>query len=162
MNSREAEALLASPTTDARIEFLNSLYYIAESEKRLQSVDKSWDAMHRVLCGGWLDHKHGDETLRACVIGGQQLSDNPSWIISYVDLAMAKRIAPAIADIQYGWFREQYFALNRNPRGWFVHRYDYPMSEEDFEYTWEYFTFVQAFYRDAAHRNLSSVFAVDQ
>jgi hypothetical protein len=125
-------------------------------------VDKSWDAMHRVLCGGWLDFEHGDEALRACVLGGRQLSDRDDHIISYVEPSLVKRVADAISGLSEAWFRCQYFALDRNPPGVFVHRYEVELSEQDFEYTWAYFTEVRAFYQRAAQRGLATVFEVDQ
>ena len=71
----EASKFLGLTSVDNRVEFLNTLYTPADADGRQQSVDKSWDAMHRCLCGGWLDTEHGEEAKRACVIGGRQLSD---------------------------------------------------------------------------------------
>jgi hypothetical protein len=158
----EADALLAAPDTDDRIELLESLYESADADDRILSVDKSWDAMHRVLCGGWLDATHGDAALRPCVIGGQPLSDQDDWIISYVPPDLVPRVAAAIAPLTRDWFRAQYFALDRNPPGPLVHRYDADLTDDDFEYTWSYFTEVRDFYARAAARRLATVFAVDQ
>jgi hypothetical protein len=92
------------------LEFLNELLPTAERDGRIQSVDKAWDAMHRILCGGWLDTRHGDPAVRACVIGGRQLSNRSDWIISFVEPDLVTGVSTAIAHQDQTWFREQYFA----------------------------------------------------
>jgi hypothetical protein len=144
------------------LEFLESLFASAEADGRILLVDKSWDAMHRVLCDGWLDAEHGDEGKRACVLGARQLSDRSDHIISYVEPGLAKRVVAAIDSVTQDWFRSQYFSLSRIPPGFCVHRYEIDLTELDFEYTWEYFVEVRGFYRMAASRSLATVFVVDQ
>ena len=158
----EENALLAASDIDDRLELLESFYLTADQDERIQSVDKSWDAMHRILSGGWLDFEHGDEVLKACVIGGRQLSERDTWIMSYVEPNVVKRGSNAITDISQDWFRTQYFALHTNPPGWFVFRYEVDLDEQDFEYTWDYFTMVRDFYRRMSERGLATVFAADQ
>jgi hypothetical protein len=158
----EAAALRAAADVDTLLEQLNDIYPAADADGRIQSVDKSWDAMHRVLCGGWLDAVHGEPAFRACVLGGTQLSDRDDWIISFVEADLVKEVTKAIEGVEEAWFREQYFALRRNPPGLSVHRYEVDLTEQDFEYTWAYFSEVRDFYRRAAERGLSVIFAVDQ
>src|SRR5919107_1280715 len=88
----EANAIRSSVNVDQLIEALNDLYPIADADGRILAVDKSWDAMHRVLCSGWLDDVHGDSARRACVIGAKQLSDRDDWIISFVDAGLVKDV----------------------------------------------------------------------
>lgn len=152
----------AADDVDSLLDKLNDLYPIADQEGRIQSVDKSWDAMHRILCGGWLDDVHGEPALRSCVLGGTQLSDRSDWIISFVEPAFVKEVVTAIASIEEAWFHEQYFGLHQNPPGFRVHRYEVDLTEQDFEYTWSYFCEVRDFYRRAAERGLAVIFAVDQ
>lgn len=159
---QEAATLLEMVDVEQRLEFLESLFQTALADGRILLVDKSWDAMHRVLCDGWLDFKHGDEPRRACVIGGRQLSNRSDWIISYVEPNLVKQVAASIDGVSREWFTWQYFALDRMPSGFWVHRYDAELCDVDFEYTWEYFVEVQGFYRMAAGRGLATVFAVDQ
>ncbi|MBP3954107.1 DUF1877 family protein [Gemmata sp. G18] len=161
---QEASTLVKLTDVDSRLEFLDSLYASADADHRIQSVDKSWDAMHRCLCDGWLDAEHGDETKRACVLGARQLSDRPDWIISYVEPRLAKRVVAAIDGLTRDWFKEQYFSLDRNPPGVGVHRYEMYLvdTEIDFDYTWEYFVQVRDFYQRTVNRDLAIVFQVDQ
>lgn len=158
----EAATLRAANDVDDVLEKLNDLYPAADQDGRIQLVDKSWDAMHRVLCGGWLDLVHGERVLRACVLGAVQLSDRNDWTISFVEPALVTEVAIAVASIKETWFREQYFALHKNPPGFWVHRYDVDLTEEDYEYTWSYFCETRDFYRRAAERGLAVIFAVDQ
>ena len=158
----EAATLRAADDVDVLLEKLNDLYTTADQDARIRSVDKSWDAMHQVLCGGWLDDVHGEPALRACVLGATQLSDRDDWIISFVEPALANQVAAAIDPIEEARFREQYFGLNQNPPGFGVHRYEEDLTEQDFEYTWSYFCEVRDFYRRAAERGLAVIFAVDQ
>lgn len=158
----QANAFRSAGDIDDLLEKLNDLYPVANEDGRIQSVDKSWDAMHRVLTGGWLDDYHGDAALRACVLGATQLSSRKDWIISFVEPALVKDVAAAIGPIEEAWFREQYFALHRNPPGPRIRRYEVELTEQDFEYTWSYFCEVRTFYRRAADRGLAVIFAVDQ
>jgi hypothetical protein len=108
------------------------------------------------------------------VIGGQQLSDvgsNGSYIISFVPAAQVPNVAKAIHPIDKDRFRLAYFDLPNTPSkpsGLLAflktrpRRYEYPISEEDFEYTWDYFEEVQKFYYRAASTGFSTVFCVDQ
>jgi hypothetical protein len=162
LTMHEATCLLSLDVIDARVELLDSLYQNADADARILLVDKSWDAMHRVLCDGWLDAKHGDEALRSCVIGGKQLSNRADWIISFAECDLVKRISAAIDAISEDSFREKYFRLDRMPSGFFVHRYEGEIGDLDFEYTWGYFEDVRHFYRVAGKRDLACVFAVDQ
>lgn len=157
----EAE-LLATPDLDELLEVVDGLFEVSSREGRQLSVDKSWDAMHRVLTDGWLDAKHGDPVLRQCVLGGQQLSDRNDWIISLVSRFEVPRVLAAIQPLMRDWFRERYFRLHERPAGWFAHRYEYDLSETDFEYTWSYFTEVRGLYQRAAKDQLSVLFMVDQ
>lgn len=158
----EQTAVTTAPDLDELLQKLNEIYPTADVDGRIQSVDKSWDAMHRVLCGGWLDTTHGDKVLRACVLGGRQLSSRNDWVISFVEAPLVAQIAEATADLNEPYFREQYFALHRDPPGLRVRRYEIELTQEDYEYTWAYFTEVRDFYRRAAKRGISTIFAVDQ
>src|SRR6185437_903262 len=158
----EAEEILAIDDAAEVWELLDDLFTAAEADGRILLVDKAWDAMHRVLCGGWLDLSHGDPVLQCVVIGGMQLSNQSDWIISYVEPAMVSRILEKIAGIEKSWVREKFFALAHHPSVARAQWYEGPLDEDDFEYTWSYFTDVCEFYRRAAERGLATVFGADQ
>jgi len=91
-----------------------------------------------------------------------QLSNESDWIISYVEPEMVSRIVEKIAGIEKSWFRERFFALDRNPLEASAHRYQGPLDDDVFEGIWFYFTAVREFYRRAAERGLATVFGADQ
>ena len=133
----EASKFLGLTSVDNRVEFLNTLYTPADADGRQQSVDKSWDAMHHCLCGGWLDTEHGEEAKRACVIGGRQLSDRGDYIISYVEPSLVGVVAAALEGVTREWFLSQYSGLDRNPPDPGAHRYETYLvdADVDYEYT---------------------------
>lgn len=160
----EASSFLTLHDVDSRLEFLDDRYRELRAGGRWLHVDKSWDAMHRCLCGGWLDAEHGDEAMRACVLGARQLSDRPDWIISYVEPELVRRVSASIKDVTREWFLEQYFALDKNPPDPGAHRYmlAWVDTEIDSEYTWDYFVEVRQFYFRAAAQGHAVVFTADQ
>src|SRR5687767_2753205 len=109
----EATAIRAAADVDELLAKLDDVYTAAAADGRIQSVDKSWDAMHRVLCSGWLDDVHGEPALRACVLGANQLSDRNDWIISFVEPGLVKDVARAIEPVEETWFCEQYLLLHQ-------------------------------------------------
>jgi uncharacterized protein DUF1877 len=121
-------------------------------ESWLCELDKAWDAIHRCLTDGKIGFDNGEYPYNRCVLGGQQLHRSNSYIVSLktppevTDLANALRsidqtgLRPAIDPTDYG--------LN--------------LSEEDFEYTWEYFRDLPDFYGKAAVAGRHVIFTVDQ
>lgn len=162
LRSDEEAEVLATSDVDELLEIVDGFFDVSSEESRRLNVDKSWDAMHRVLTDGWLDARHGDAVLRQCVLGGRQLSDRNDWIISFVNRIEVPRVSAAILPLTQDWFRERYFRLHKRPAGWFAHRYEFDLSETDFEYTWSYFTDVRALYQRAADDQLSVLFLADQ
>jgi hypothetical protein len=80
----EAADLISAASVDGSHEYLNLLYLSAAADQRVLSVDKSWDAMHRVLSDGSLGLKPESNLIGAAVLGGRQLSARNDWIVSYV------------------------------------------------------------------------------
>jgi len=123
-------------------------------EKHLAETDKAWDAMHRCLTDGQLSF-YDSTDLGLCILGGKPLyQDTQTYVVSYKSADQAKKAARAAAGITKDWLRDRYFRLNA--------QYDSPLSEEDFEYTWEYFEGVRDFYKKAAQDGRAVIFTVDQ
>jgi hypothetical protein len=165
----ESEATDLLRARDAA-EFLNDLYGRINGD-RIVPVDKSWDAMHRCLCGGWLDDVHGESALRSFVLGGQQLVTQSDYIVSFVPASQVPSIANRASTVTKDWFMRVYFDLSRIPHrpqgifGFFrpaPRRYEGPIGETDFEYTWSYFEEVREFYARAAASGYATAFCVDQ
>lgn len=120
----------------------------------LCETDKAWDAIHRCLTDGTLSDD--DSTpFHWCILNGAQMYIGDDYIVSFVDAPDVNSVADAIEPITEEDFRKRYNAID--PEG-----YGVPLSDEDFEYTWAYFTELQAFFRKAANANRSVLFTVDQ
>ena len=120
----------------------------------LCETDKAWDAIHRCLTNGTLSAD--DSTPRHwCILNGSQMYVGSDYIVSFVDKADAQSVADAIEPIAREEFRSKYDAIDPDD-------YGVPLSDEDFEYTWAYFTELRVFFRKAANANRSVLFSVDQ
>lgn len=73
-----------------------------------------------------------------------------------------KQVAAAIMPLEKTEFCRRCFGLRKRFL-WFDRTdYDGPIDEEDFEYSWEYFEFMKAFFTRAAAAGRSTVFTADQ
>ena len=120
----------------------------------LCETDKAWDAIHRCLTDGTLSAE--DSTpFHWCVLNGSQMYVGDDYIVSFIDTPMVKQVATAIGPITESEFRTRYRKIDPTD-------YGVPLSDEDFEYTWSYFTELQDLFRRAADASRSVVFTVDQ
>ncbi len=120
----------------------------------LCETDKAWDAIHRCLTDGTLSE---DDTtpLHWCILNGSQMYIGNDYIVSFVDVPKVPDVVAAISTFTKIGFRERYNAIDSN-------EYDVPLSDEDFEYTWENFTAVRDLFSRAAEAGRSVLFTVDQ
>jgi hypothetical protein len=123
------------------------------NEKYLAESDKAWDAIHRCLTDGCLLYKSGQYPLNHCICGGEQLYGAENYIISFVSAAQVKDVASALRKITDLWLRERYFAIPQDDYG--------ILSNNDFEYTWEWFQEVKQLYEKASAEDRAVIFTVD-
>ncbi len=64
------------------------------------------------------------------------------YYVCYVTAAEVRNVAEALHRVDEAWLRRRYDALGTD--------YDGPHNDEDFEYTWENFVDMRAFYDRAA------------
>ncbi len=83
------------------------------------------------------------------------MQNEDDYIISFVDKEKVKAVAGALDTFTETYFREKYDAIDASD-------YGMELSDEDFEYTWENFQDLRAFYRKAASADRSVIFTVDQ
>ncbi len=120
----------------------------------LCETDKAWDAIHRCLTGGTLSED--DSTpLHWCILNGSQMYVGDDYIVSFVDAPNVAAVSDAISQFTKSDFRARYDAIDSNDYGMLL-------SDEDFGYTWEYFTSVRDLFRRAATAGRSVLFTVDQ
>ena len=119
----------------------------------LMETDKAWDAIHRCLTGGNLDH--GTTSLHKCILGEASLHGGDDYIVNLLDPAEVKEVAVAIRGIDESSMRRSYFAIDPND-------YLFPPDEEDFGYTWANFQDLRTFFEKAALHGRAVIFTVDQ
>ena len=93
------------------------------------------------------------------IMGGDVLygngDDEEDYIITLKKADVVKDIASKIETITKEQFKEKYFKIDEKG-------YEYPLDNEDFEYTWDYFYRSIEFWKNAADANRAVIFTVDQ
>lgn len=151
-------AHLRSLDDDALLEHLKSDLedtYFEDLPDLLAQSDKAWDAMHRALSDGELSWDSGEYPLNHTVLAGELLYDEPDYIVSLKSPAQVQDIAAALQHINEDDFRQRYFAIN-------AEGYGFPLSQEDFAYTWDWFQNVRGLYERAARQGRYVLFTADQ
>lgn len=154
----EAAHLRALTDEQARVEYLQEVIeetYFGEHPDLKAETDKSWDAMHRALADGRLTWDGGAYPLSHVVLGGELLCSESDYIFSLKTPQQVRDIAAALPAITESEFRRRYFAID-------AESYDFPLSEEDFGYTWEWFQGVRELYQRAASEGRFVLFTADQ
>jgi hypothetical protein len=129
--------------------------YFSNHEAFTAQSDKAWDAMHRSLSDGQLSYTSGPYPERLAVIGGEPLYFEGDYIMSLKTPAEVKAVAEALARITEEDFRRRYDAMD-------AVAYGCPKSDEDFDYTWEWFGGVVALFQQAAKHGRYVLFTADQ
>jgi hypothetical protein len=156
----EDEALHLRSLTDelARLDHLQEAietrYFVEQPDFKAES-DRSWDAMHRALADGQLTWEGGAYPLRHVVLAGESLYSESDYIISLKTPQQVHDIAAALPPITEAEFRRRYFAIDADS-------YGFPLSEEDFGCTWEWFQGVRELYQRAAAEGRFVLFTADQ
>ena len=97
----------------------------------------------------------GTYPLNHAVLAGEILYSESDYIMSLKTPAQVTDAAKAMADLTEAEFRKRYFAIKPCD-------YGSPVTEEDFQYTWDWFQGVRDFYAKAAAENRFVLFTADQ
>ncbi|MGH7145827.1 MAG: YfbM family protein [Planctomycetota bacterium] len=146
ISEEEVRTLRGFTTDKARLD-----YFKNELEEKLYALDanfhadsdKAWDAMHRALTDGQLDWDNGSYPLNHAVMGGENLYHHDDYIMVLKSLQQVRDLAKALEPITEADFRPRYFAIDTKT-------YTMPLSEDDFQYTWEWFQEVRGLFSRAA------------
>ena len=157
--SEQEVAYLRSLTDErARVDHLQEviepIYFEQHPDLKAES-DKSWDAMHRALADGQLTWDGGVYPRNYTVLAGELLYTDSDYIMSLKSPQQVRDIAAALLGISQANFRQRYFAIDAKS-------YGFPLSEEDFAYTWDWFQGVRDLYTLAAKEERFVLFAADQ
>lgn len=134
--------------------------YFEKHKKYIYELDKSWDAMHRCLSNdGLLVFGDDNYPLGSIIMGGDILYGNEDneddYIIILKKESVVKDIAEKIETIKKEEFQKEYFKINEKD-------YESLLSNEDFEYTWDYFYRSIEFWKNASYSNRAVIFTVDK
>jgi hypothetical protein len=144
----------------ARLEDLDRQFHVLHAEGWVKMTGKAWDGIHRSLTNGKLEL--GDTPRHLCILGATERlwvrreDGQLEYIVNLLEPSDVRRVADAIRGIDRaemlrgyeGIDPESFYALN--------------MSEDDFEYTWDNFRALRAFFERAADAGRWVVFCVDQ
>ena len=157
LSEEEVANLRSKPDNESRLEYLQEEVeetYFEKHPDLLAENDKSWDAMHRTLTDGKLSWDNGKYPLNHVIMGGEPLYSDDDYIISLKTPKQVQDIAAALPSVTEAEFRKRYFAIDES--------YGFPLSEEDFGYTWENFQSVRELFLRAASKNRYVLFTADQ
>jgi len=124
-------------------------------EQWLYQLDKAWDAIHRSITDGSIGFTNGTYPLSHCILGGGQLHKGDNYIVSLKTASQATEIAAALRGVTASIFQEKYESIDPQD-------YGLNHSQEDLEYSWNYFDGIADFYVRAAAANRHVIFTVDQ
>jgi hypothetical protein len=99
---------------------------------------------------GWRDYP-----LNHTVLAGELLYTDSDYIMSLKTPEQVRDIATALTGISEADFRRRYDAINAKS-------YGFPLSDEDFRYTWDWFQGVRDLYSRAAKEGRFVLFTADQ
>ncbi|MCY1139588.1 DUF1877 family protein [Actinoplanes sp. Pm04-4] len=118
-------------------------------------TDKAWDAIHRCLSDGTLGCGRHLSPLDMAVLGGLQHHEGEDYVVAYLRDGEVAEVAASLAVVDREWMRRRYDRIDAT-------EYQAELSDEDFDYTWHWFTQVRTFYLKAAAAGRAVIFTVDQ
>ena len=120
-------------------------------------LDKSWDAMHRLLSDGTLSFG-ADRGAALAILGGEVIypvEDEDDYIIIAKSPEQVTEVCQALESLTDEEIRKRYDAIPDDEYGGYK-------GEDDFEYTLEYLHDSISFWKNAALNDLWVLFTADQ
>lgn len=146
--------MLALQQNDRIIEFISDDVEERYVEPWFCDSDKAWDAIHRAFDAGQLTYEYRSPR-HGIILGGLPLCYSEDYIVSYKSAAQVRDIAAAIPAISRDEFRHLYGAIDPD-------QYGFPLSDDDFEYSWHWLSKLAEFYAIAARSGRAVCFTADQ
>jgi Domain of unknown function (DUF1877) len=144
----------------ARLEGLERQFDALLAEGWVEMTDKAWDGIHRSLTDGKLEP--GNTPGHLCILGATERfwirreGGQLDYFVNVLEPGDVRRVADAIRGIDRAELLRGYEGIDPDSF------YALNMSEADFEYTWDNFRSLRAFFERAAKANRWVVFKVDQ
>jgi hypothetical protein len=121
----------------------------------LHETDTAWEAIHRCVTDGKVGFDNGDYPWSLCILGGRQLHSGDDYIVSLKSPTQVADVAGSLRTFLRQNMRDRYFSIS-DP--------DYApgISDEDFEYTWNWFEGLPEFFSRSAAAGRHVIFTVNQ
>jgi Domain of unknown function (DUF1877) len=124
------------------------------SEPWFCDTDTAWDAIHRALTDSTLSYEPTTE-LAGVILGGEPLYFETDYIISFKTIEYVEQVANALAKLDKLTFKNLYFKINSE-------QYGFPLTDADFDYSWEWLFPLLEFYQNAFKNKRSVIFTAPQ
>ena len=158
LTEEEVAKLRSCKDDAARLEYLQNdieeRYFKKEPEWKAET-DKAWDAIHRALTDGKLAYDNGKYPLNHVILGGEPIYAEGDYIMALKTPDQVRAIAGVLSEVGEDALRRGYFAMDTK-------EYGFPLTEEDFKYTWEWFSGLKPFWKNAASAGRYILFTADQ
>src|SRR5882672_10004566 len=120
--------------------------YFNKYPDKIYELDKSWDAIHRTLTDGKLEWNNGDYPLNHIILGGDILYSQQDYIMTLKTPDQVKDILKSFDLVTKETFKSKYFKIDKA-------LYGFETTEEDFDYTWTWFSQSRDFWTKATEEN---------
>jgi hypothetical protein len=146
---------LRQATSDKEIRAFVATVEERWDERFLAQTDKAWDAIHRCLTDGTLAGGNGSFPLNHCILGGEEFHHGDEYVVTLTEAREVPAVATALQQVTEAFMRQAYDQLDPADYGptW---------SEEDLEYTWDWFQEVRDLWSRAAAAKRAVIFTVHQ
>jgi hypothetical protein len=158
LDQKEVNKLRLFKTDDDRLDFLHEEIeeiYLDEYPDRVAELVQSWDALHRSLTNGKLEYSKEYFPLSHVILGGESIYAEDDYIMMLKTPSEVKLIAEAVERVDQSNLRAAYDKIDPND-------YGFPLSDEDFEFTWQWFQASKDFWKLASKENRYVLFTADQ
>jgi len=158
LSKAEVQKLKSFSSDEDRLDYLQEEIeesYFENSPERLAELDKSWDALHRSLTDGKLEWDNGTFPLNHTILGGELIYHKQDYIMSLKTPDQVKAIFSEIKNITESKLRNGYNKID--PKD-----YGFALTDEDFEYTWDWFKQSVDFWEKSNSENRYVLFTADQ
>jgi hypothetical protein len=158
LTADETSKFKSLPSDDARRDYLLEELedqYFSEQQEFLAESYKAWDGIHRTLTDGRFAYDNGEYPLSHVVMGGEIAYRQPDYIMVLKTPAQVKDVASAIRGLTEAAFKDRYRRIDQAQCEW-------PLSDEDCDYTWHWFQEVRNVFERAAQANRYVLFTASQ
>ncbi|MCF2875558.1 MULTISPECIES: YfbM family protein [unclassified Tenacibaculum] len=158
LSQKEVQKLKSFLSDEDRLDYLQEEIeevYFEDYPERFAELEKSWDALHRSLTNGKLEWDNGSFPLNHTILGGELIYRKRNYIMSLKTPEQVKEIYSTLKDIAKTDLRTRYNKIDSK-------NYGFELTEEDFEYTWDWFEESKEFWKKADLENRYVLFTADQ